>query len=121
MNGKRAVGAAGEAQAAEYLAAKGYRILERNYTVRGGEADLIAQVGDQTVFVEVKVRNSETYGTAAEAVTLKKQQRVTRTALHYLAAHPEAAAHGVRFDVITISDGRLTHYESAFDAAEIKY
>lgn len=53
--------AAGFGRRAEWLAAlllslKGYRILARNYVVRGGEIDLVARRGSTVIFVEVKAR-----------------------------------------------------------------
>ena len=50
------LGELGERLAAEYVQKKGMRILEHNYRIRGGEIDLIAQDGDEVVFIEVKTR-----------------------------------------------------------------
>lgn len=58
MNGAADIGASGEDVAVRYLTASGYRILERNYAntvgLRLGEIDIVAQKGDEIVFIEVK-------------------------------------------------------------------
>ncbi len=67
----REKGNLGEDIAAEYLQKLGYEILERNYTVRGGEIDIIAKDGNELVFVEVKTRIGDDYP-GAEAVDERK-------------------------------------------------
>ena len=109
----RARGAAGEAQAAEYLAAQGMEILARNFTVRGGEIDLIARDGAYIVFIEVKQRNSAYAGLGREAVNLKKQRFICRAAMQYLMKNGLMQSF-VRFDVIEIQSGHLTHIKNAF-------
>lgn len=69
-------GYAGEAMAADLLKTKGYRILDRNFRCREGEIDLVAQHRGIIVFVEVKLRRSTTFGTAAEAITREKLRRL---------------------------------------------
>ncbi len=78
------LGAAGEAAAALFLEAKGYRILARGYKKHGGEIDLIAADRQTVVFIEVKSRSGTAFGRPAEAVTLWKQKRILRTAAFYL-------------------------------------
>ena len=70
MNTKK-FGDSGEAFAAEYLAGKGFSILERNYRTPMGEIDLIARDGRVLVFIEVKTRKTERYGRPALAVGLE--------------------------------------------------
>lgn len=104
-----------ETLACEHLQAKGLRLLARNYRLRSGEIDLILQDSDTIVFVEVRYRKSTLYGGALQSINYKKQQRIIRTAQHYLMKHaPYAQA---RFDVVAI-EGR-DHIEwipNAFDA-----
>jgi putative endonuclease len=78
-------GAAAEALAAEYLAARGLAILVRNYRCRSGEIDLIARDRDTLVFVEVRLRSSAAFGGAAASITAAKRRRIARAARHYLA------------------------------------
>lgn len=106
-----------EDYAAQFLEAKGYRILERNYNTKFGEVDLIA-IDDQTlVFVEVKYRSSDTYGKGYEFVTPQKLKRLERTIWHYIKAHACHLPHHYRLDVVSI-DGpdyeraTVSHYSN---------
>lgn len=114
---RRAYGDAGEDRAARYLADGGAEIIARNYSCRGGEIDIIARLGGALIFVEVKSRSTLKFGTGAEAVTLAKQRRVCRAALHYLGA---AGAHdsAIRFDVIEVTPSSIRAIEGAFDYVE---
>ena len=108
-------GREGEAKAAEYLRKKRYRIIGANYHCRFGELDLIAQKRELVVFVEVKLRKNDHFGAAAEAVTLRKQEKLRKAAMSWMAAAGcEAPA---RFDVIEIytETGRINHIENAFE------
>lgn len=100
-NSRQTLGQNGETIAADFLCRNGYNILAKNYRCRLGEIDIIATQEKVLVFVEVKTRTSETYGSPANAITLKKQRQIGRTAQYYLAEHnlfdPPA-----RFDVVTI-------------------
>ena len=72
-------GKTGEDAVCEYLKSMGYDVLNRNFHSRYGEIDVIAKVGECTVFVEVKTRKSTTYGTPAEFVT---QSKMLQTMAH---------------------------------------
>lgn len=74
----------GESLALEYLSAKGYELLERNYHSRYGELDLIMSVDDILVAVEVKTRRSRKYGFAEYSITKKKIQAIADTMTVYL-------------------------------------
>ena len=113
----RARGAAGEAQAADYLAAQGMEILARNFSIRGGEIDLIAQDGAYIVFIEVKMRTGAYGGLGREAVTTAKQRRICRAAMQYLIQNA-LTNRFVRFDVVEIQNGTLTHIKNAFPYIE---
>lgn len=112
---KRQTGTAYESQAAEYLEKKGYHILERNYRCRQGEIDLIAMDGSYLVFVEVKYRSGRSKGHPAEAVNIKKQRRIIRTAGYYCYEHRIPEDHPSRFDVVSILEGETEHIENAFE------
>ncbi len=113
-------GAAGEVLAARYLRDKGYDLLAANYRSRFGEIDIIAAKDAYIVFVEVKSRAQNSLYAPREAVTAAKQQRIIKTALLYLAQHPETRQ--PRFDVIEIvtAEGQpmkmlsLEHLENAY-------
>lgn len=81
----RLLGKWGERMVAEDLRRKGWKIVETNYRCRMGEVDLIAEKGRYLVFVEVKLRKSDRFGQAAEAVTAEKQRKLRATAELYLA------------------------------------
>ena len=94
-------GKLGEDLAAEALQRKGYAILARRYRTRYGEIDIVAQDEDTLVFVEVKARRTDRFGTAAESVSASKQRRIAAMALDYLGRvnRPDTPC---RFDVVAI-------------------
>lgn len=102
--------------AAEYLQAHGYRILNKNFRCRTGELDLVAEKDRCFVFVEVKFRSGTKFGDPFEAVGLKKQRQICRTALYYLKKHGYSLDCACRFDVIAVyGDQTIRHMENAFD------
>jgi putative endonuclease len=110
-------GDAGEELACEHLRRLGLRILARNFRCRAGEIDVVAEDHGTVVFVEVKERRGESHGSAVEAVTATKRQRVIRAARIYAALHTVSDA-PVRFDVVAIDWGplgpRVRHDAGAF-------
>ena len=111
------LGDRGEAAAAEYLEKKGYTILNRNYYICHGEIDIIAKDGDCTVFVEVKTRRSDKYGSGLEAITASKKRSLIRAAETY-AAENGLLQTPMRFDVILITgETEIYHIKNA----EISY
>ncbi len=112
------LGARGEELAARHLKGLGYRILARNYRVKGGEADILAADGGRIVVVEVKTRRSTAFGTPAEAVTPRKTRRVLLAGQVYCRRHGFSLSH-LRGDVVAVTyDGtsplpRIRHYEGA--------
>ena len=80
----RTIGNYGEELACQYLKKQGYKILERNYRIRGGEIDIVARDQDYLVFVEVKARYSHEYGLPSESITPWKIKALLKTALFYI-------------------------------------
>jgi len=78
------LGKIGEELAQKYLRAKGFEILDTNYTCPLGEMDIIATKGGNLYFTEVKTRSSDKFGSPMEAVDYKKQQKLSRVAAYYL-------------------------------------
>lgn len=78
------IGNKGEDLACEYLKKNGYKILERNFRIRGGEIDIVAKDQAYLVFVEVKARYSHKYGLPVEAITPWKIKFLLKTARFYL-------------------------------------
>ena len=112
---KRAIGGGYEKQAAEYLVAKGYLILESNYRCRMGEIDLIAMDSETLVFVEVKYRRNLAGGGPTAAVGYKKQRKISSVASYYLLTHFGSLERLCRFDVIGITPDSVEHIINAFD------
>ena len=109
-------GKIGEDEAAEYLMAKGYEVIARNYRFKKSEIDIICRYQELLVFVEVKTRSSNAYGEPEEFVTASQQAAVLRAAENYVIE--EDWQGDIRFDIIAIlKQGRkeeLTHFEDAF-------
>lgn len=110
---KKLLGRAGEIKAAEFLKKKGYEITDKNFKTRIGEIDVIAKDGEYVVFVEVKTRTDDSYGTPSEAVDNKKQEKYRLVAAEYLQKKRLSDA-ACRFDVIEIENGKINHIENAF-------
>ena len=114
-------GQCGEDVATGLLKKKGYKILERNYKNKIGEIDIIAKHKDDLVFVEVKTRSTEKFGTPVDAVTYYKKQKIVNTAKMYLMKNP--ADLNIRFDIIEVYGGfdgerfqceKTNHFEAVF-------
>ena len=103
---RRAIGNTGEDIACRYLEKSGYRILTRNYTVRGGEIDIaaVSPCGRQIVFVEVKTRCGTGFGRGSEAVDKRKIDRLCRAAERYLYESKDKGTASLTpcFDVVEI-------------------
>ena len=115
-----AKGQAGENHAADFLTAKGYRILARNYRVRGGEVDIVAQHQKTLVFVEVKARAYKAFGGPLGAVTPAKQRKIALAATQFLKANA-LKFDSIRFDVVCVLPGETTHIEGAFSPVRTTY
>jgi putative endonuclease len=109
------LGADAEQIAATYLQQQGLTLISSNYHCRFGEIDLIMRDGKTLVFVEVRMRSNASFGGAGMSITLSKQQKLTRTAEHYLQQHGSAAC---RFDVVLMTKPSIENIEwlrNAFD------
>ena len=102
-----------ETRAAAYLEARGLRLLERNFRVRGGEIDLICRDGKTLVFVEVRLRSRGDFGGAAASITTSKQRRIILAARHYLAGKADCDC---RFDCVLLDGEQLEWIRNAFSA-----
>ena len=115
-------GRLGERLARLRLVLSGYRIVEVNYRTRYGEIDIVARDGDELVFVEVKTKRSKEYGPPEEEVDGRKQQKLTRMALMYLAEKRGGHDAACRFDVVTVDLSgmlpRIRVIAGAFEAQE---
>ena len=122
ISGPIRLGARGERAAERHLLRQGWVIVERGFSARSGEVDLIAVDGQTIVFVEVKTRSSYRKGHPAEAVDDAKQRHLTNTAYSYL-KKKQLTDCSFRFDVISIVWPDLTvsptieHFRNAFEPA----
>jgi len=116
------IGRIGEDAAADLLAAKGLRVLERNVVLGRLELDLVCEDGDTLVFVEVKTRAEGSLGTPSDGMTRQKRARLLRAAQSYLSAH-DLWSRPCRFDLVSVlfRAGKVAaaeHVEDAFRADE---
>ncbi len=117
MTIQREVGAKGERLAVQYLREHDYQILETNWRYRKAEVDIIAKHDEILVFIEVKTRSYEFYGSPDSFIDQKKEALITDAGHAYM----ELIGHEweVRFDVISVlwekgKEPLLKHIEDAF-------
>ena len=84
------------------LEKKNYRIIEQNFKSGTGEIDIIASTGKTLVFIEVKTRTSDDYGSPSESIDTGKILKIRKTARWYIAKKDEAGPRDYRFDIIAI-------------------
>ena len=113
-----------EKQAERYLNQQGLSLVQRNYNCRFGEIDLIMHDGEYLCCIEVKYRHNNLYGGAAYSIPYSKQNKIIRTALHFLSSHPAYQHYPLRFDALLFqpdAKGNALSTQwitSAFDAEE---
>ncbi len=103
----RLLGRWGEAQVADYLRQRGYRLLAAGWQCRYGEIDLIAEYNRYIVFTEVKLRKNADFAPARAFVDSRKQGRLRTTAELYLSQFPTQLQ--PRFDVAEVYAPDGTH------------
>ncbi len=96
-------GAWAEEQASQYLQEKGLQLITKNYRCKCGEIDLIMQQKNIIIFVEVRYRKNNFFGSAAESIDRRKQAKLIATAKHYLQSNKTVAQHPSRIDVIAMT------------------
>lgn len=101
-------GRIGEELAAAYLREQGYQIIFQNFYSKYGELDLVAKKNNQLVFVEVKTRTQDCYGSPAEAVDQRKRRHMTYAARYFIQRFGFHHA-DIRFDVVEV---QLNHIEN---------
>ena len=117
-NTTKILGQSGESLAAKFLESKGYKIIAKNFRIRSAEIDIIAELNDEIIFVEVKTRSNTRRGLPAEAVNLRKQEKIIEAASVFM-QREEYARNACRFDVIEVffegGDWHINHIENAFE------
>lgn len=114
----RQTGNSGEDIAAEFLVNNGYSLITRNYRYGKGEIDIIASDSDIIVFIEVKFRKTDEFGSPLLAITKNKQNQIRKVALAYLTEN-NITDTDCRFDVIGITLDKennpvIEHIQNAF-------
>ena len=111
-----ATGKLGEEIAGKYLEGKGYKIVERNYKTKYAEIDLVAKRKNELVFVEVRTKVGENFGSPEETIDRKKLRKLWGNATAYVA---RVGWKGIyRIDAVCVilkedySLARLNHYEN---------
>jgi putative endonuclease len=119
---RRGLGAFGEQAARAYLLRQGYTILAQNWRCRYGEIDLVAQVGDQLAFVEVRTRRLDGPIAPEETLTLAKRRRLIALAAAFMSAAQLPESTPARIDLVAICldragrIARLDHIAGAVEA-----
>ena len=121
MANRRREGRVYEQIALDYLLAKGYTLISRNFQFgRTGEIDLVMRDGPVYVFVEVKARRTGTYGTPEESVTPAKRRQIRRVAEGFVYVM-KLDSYEARFDMVAVdylvgSEGNpeIRHHVGAF-------
>ena len=118
LSPSQAFGQLAENLAEQLLRKKGYRILEKNLRLAGGELDLIAEQHGTLVFIEVKARRGDQFGGAHYAISARKKQQIIKLAQYYLSKQ-EFTNIQSRFDAILVEGThehpQVTHIEQAFE------
>lgn len=95
------IGSYGETLSINYLIRNGYFILDKNYRNRLGEIDIICKKDDILVFIEVKSRYTNTYGSPIESVTYYKQKQIIKISKLYITLKKYTNIN-IRYDVIEV-------------------
>ena len=103
-------GHAYEKAAEKFLLQQGLSLKSRNYHTKRGEIDLIMKHGNTLVFIEVRYRKYQHFGSAEETITRAKQEKIIFSAKHYLAKY-NLWDLPVRFDVIAFTHNKLEQLE----------
>ena len=117
---RQTLGKLGEELAAQRLTAQGYVLRDRNWRCATGELDLVLERDDALIFVEVRTRRGDRFGTPEESITPRKRVKLVSAALTYLSEHT-ATDRAWRIDVVAIEIGprgavkRCTLIENAIE------
>lgn len=119
ISSSRTVGNTAEQIALDYLLSQNLCLLDRNFHCRLGEIDLIMLDNDCLVFIEVRYRKANSFGSAAASVDRRKQRKLIKAASYYLGRHRRLGDRTIRFDVVALdgpteSQSKLQWLQDAF-------
>ncbi len=116
MNDKDRVWKIGEEAALEYLRNKGYQIIEQNYRTKRSEIDLIVKKDKCLVFVEVRTKKGERFGSPEETIDAWKIRKLYWNAQAYSSAKKYQGASRIDAICIVLNQdnlvSRLNHYQN---------
>jgi len=115
---KKQFGNKGEKIAEDFLRNKGYKIIQRNYRCAFGEIDIIAEYIDTIIFVEVRTKSTDNFGSPQDSITSSKIDKISKTAIMYI-QEKNLIDQACQFDVIAITyktgKPNISHIENAFE------
>jgi putative endonuclease len=114
---KQESGKLGEQLACSALKKKGYKIIETNYRCRYGEIDIVARQRECLVFIEVRTKTGNAFGSPEESVTAQKKQRLISTAMDYLSSHRDLPENW-RIDFVAVELDPLTNETTRIEIIE---
>jgi len=114
---RQATGKLGEQLARSALKKKGYKIIEANYRCRQGEIDIVAHHSNSLVFIEVRTKTGNAFGSPEESITAQKKQRLISTAMEYLNSHRDLPENW-RIDFVAVELDPLSNKATRIEIIE---
>lgn len=115
------IGDEAEQLACQFLENQGLTLVESNYRIKGGEIDLVMRDNQHLVFIEVRYRSNNSFGSGAESVDGRKQARLIKAASVYLLEKSSQTTQPARFDVMSISAAQPSSQSSSQLQPEIEW
>lgn len=112
----RKIGGIHEEKCVQYLKNNAFQIVQQNYRCKIGEIDIIAIKENTLRFIEVKYRKNDLYGTPLEAINIRKQKKLIRTATWFLNENRQYENMQCSFDVIAVTDNNIKYIFNSFGA-----
>ena len=116
-NARRDLGVWGEKKAIDYLIERGYKILAKNVRTLYGEIDVVAQKNEIYVFVEVKTRQTKTFGNPEDSITRTKKEHMVNSAQEYMMTHADGddiwQIDVISIEILQTDFYKIHHFENA--------
>ena len=112
---RRDSGIRAEIEALDFLKKNGLQLIQKNFVGKRGEIDLIMQDQDDIVFIEVRYRHNNKYGSALETIDAIKQRKIIQTAHYFLHKQQLTDKVNCRFDVVAFEGTQLDWIKNAFE------
>ncbi len=114
VDNSKNIGRFGEKLAEKYLVKNNYKIVEKNFRCKFGEIDIVAFYKKELIFIEVKTRTNNKYGTGINSIDKNKEKHLYKTAEYYL--YNKKINIGIRIDAIEITLNKglvsIKHYKN---------